>query len=204
MSQTKYVPKRQIEAYAAKMSKNTRGALLLSLETGVRISDALKVRYRDFDSDGFLHYTAGKTGKKGRAKVSPEFMNEFIGKKRGLDYVFKSPKNPQKPITRQAVFTALKKAVKLCGEDPEFIAPHSARKSFAVDDYRQHGFGRVMHDLQHGNAATTLLYALSDDPIPDIMKDLSCIRKELKFLHEVCDSLCDRVFGDDIIHLKKS
>ena len=55
-----------------------------------------------------------------------------------------------------------------------------------------------------GNAATTLLYALSDDPIPDIMKDLSCIRKELKFLHEVCDSLCDRVFGDDIIHLKKS
>jgi len=177
-----------VSQIASKMPKLTRGVWLLMNDTGLRVSDAIRVKYADIDNYGYLHYIAKKTKKNGRAKLSDAFLSEFIGENRADGYVFRSTQNPQKHVSRATVFRHIKKACLLCGINPEGIAPHSARKSFAVRDFREFGLGRVMHDLQHRDASTTLLYAMSDNAIEALYKELRKLQAEMMSLSDKLDS----------------
>jgi site-specific recombinase XerD len=42
------------------------------------------------------------------------------------------------------------------------LAPHSARKAYAVDLLAKKGFDRVQRDLGHVSASVTTLYAMAD------------------------------------------
>ena len=55
----------------------------------------------------------------------------------------------------------MKKAAAAAGVSGN-IAPHSARKTFAVEKLHQEGLGATKKALQHNSTITTLLYALSD------------------------------------------
>lgn len=177
----------------------TRGVWLLMVETGVRVSDAVGAKNGDFDTSGYYHFTAHKTGKDGRAKVSPDFLRKYVDRKQPEKLLFPSPRKPGKPVTRQAVFAHIKRAARLCGLDETHIATHTARKSFAVATYREKGLGATMHALQHRDASTTLLYAMSDDPLVGLRDDLKEVREDVAELREVTDALVERVFGDDVL-----
>lgn len=215
--QTKFIELSEVSQIASRMPYISRGVWLLMNDTGLRISDAIRVKYGDIDEHGFLHYIAKKTKKNGRAKLSEAFLNEYFPEyKQSIDYenryLFPSPSPKRKdtgPISRSTVFRHIKKACDKLGIDSTGIAPHSARKSFAVRDFREFGLGRVMHDLQHRDASTTLLYAMSDNAIQALYKDLRILENRIASLSDKLDSeieeitekldiLFDYVFGDEL------
>ncbi|MBQ8574417.1 MAG: tyrosine-type recombinase/integrase [Clostridia bacterium] len=185
---TKYITPDEVARIAADLKGHSRVIWLLMVDTGLRISDAVKLKYSDIDDKGQIHYKSKKTGKNGIAVPSGTVL-ALLGRKVGSEYIFRSVKNPKKHIHRSTVFRHIKEACKKCGINADGIAPHSARKAFAVKDFRQNGLGKTMLDLQHSSPATTLFYALSDDPIPQIFSEIERIKGRVDDLFEICDTL---------------
>lgn len=202
---TKYIDDVKALNIASAMPYTSRGVWLLMLETGVRISDALEAKNKDFDSKGFFHYTAQKTGKCGRAKVSKNFIAEYVNRDFPDEYVFASTNHKRlgKPITRQTVFLHIKRACLMCGYDDIGIAPHSARKHFAVDLFRDEGLGVTMNALQHRDASTTFLYAMSDNPYTELNNRIKRVEKSVEKQKELIEYLYDKIFGDDRYSIAK-
>jgi integrase len=130
----------------------------VSLETGLRIGDVLALKRSQVKPDG-LHFKAQKTGKRGVAKISAKLRAALPQKGKLL---FPSPRKCDKPLTRQAAWARIKRAGKRAGIDLEGVSPHSLRKVFAVELYREKGFNAVKDALQHNNAATTEIYSFAD------------------------------------------
>lgn len=203
MSITKYIPPETVAKISQRLVGDCRTIWLLMNDTGLRVSDAVKLKYSDIDKKGQIHYISTKTGKKGIVKPSGAVLS-LLGRKNSNDYIFKSGKNPKKHIHRSTVFRHIKTACKLCGIDPEGIGTHTARKNFAVKDFRENGLGKTMHDLQHSSPATTLFYALSDDPIPQIFGQIKVLKQQIDFnyekileLYEICDRIFERIENFD-------
>ena len=132
--------------------------LWLSLETGLRVGDVVGLRVSDVKPDG-IHYKAQKTGKKGIAKISDRLRKALPTRGKWL---FPSPRKPGKHLPRQAVWARVKAAGKRAGVALEGLSPHTMRKAFAVEVYREKGFKAVQEALQHNNSATTEIYSFSD------------------------------------------
>ena len=135
-------------------------AIAVSLETGMRISDVLRLKVSDL-SDSSISYTAAKTGKQGTAPCSERLIHALKGNAEG-GICFPSRWGAKTPFrSRQAVWKDVRKAAKYAGIKPH-VSPHSARKTFAVDLYHKRGIGAVQEALQHKYTGTTNLYALAD------------------------------------------
>ena len=133
-------------------------ALTVALETGMRIGDVLKIKKKDIRGNT-IYYTAEKTGKKGSATVSDSTLRKMRACCAG-EYIFPGQKR-NLHRTRQAVYMDLKRVCRIYGIKAQ-ISPHSTRKSFAVEEYHEHGLKAVKEKLQHTSDAVTLLYAMSD------------------------------------------
>ena len=145
------------------MKKDNAFALRLSLATGLRISDVLALKPQQAVNRGgtwYIETTAQKTGKLVCAPVS-EALARGLTRRRGFAWVFPSPKNSRKHRTRQAVWADVKAACKRLGI-AENVTPHSARKIFAVGEFKKRGLQTVQDELQHDRVTTTLLYAFAD------------------------------------------
>lgn len=189
ISTTKYIPADIVQQIESCMPSYTAGVWRLCCETGVRVSDAICARVKDFDSDNHFHFTAHKTGKKGVALVSSDFLNRYVRIRIGNRYIFRSPYKPNKHVTRQTVYNHVKMACKRLNLDPEGIAPHSSRKFFAVETFHKKGLGATMQALQHRDAGTTMIYALSDDALHKLIV-------KVRRLEKIVDALSDEVFGN--------
>lgn len=200
---TKYLGDKEASRIAQNMPYLTRGVWELCLETGVRVSDAVKAKHCDFDEECNFNYIAKKTGKRGKSKVSKDFYNEYIKENKSNSFCFPSPKNVGQHVTRQTVFNHIKIACKRARIDSSGVAPHSARKNFAVKMFHEKGLGCAMAALQHEDVGVTLMYALSDNALTEIMKRLSAVEKSVDKLNRRCrkiekdvEQLADFCFGD--------
>lgn len=177
---SRYVEKYELDKLRPLLAEEAWLPLWVSLETGLRIGDVVKLRRQNLQTDG-LHYKAQKTGKNGVAKVSAVLRRE-LERKRGK-WLFPSSYKKGKHITRQCVWARIKTACKRAGIDPDGVSPHSLRKVFAVELYREKGFRAVQEALQHRNAATTEIYSFADwssgerAELPLRRKDLQLIVK---------------------------
>lgn len=144
--------------YSVMQYKNAL-ALRVSLETGLRIDDVLKLAPSDLKGQT-IRGQAEKTGKPFRKVLSKDLANRLreVGNKH---YIFPHRTDPKKHRTRQAVWKDVKKAAKLLKLGGN-IAPHSARKTYAVELFRDSGIKDVQKELQHDHTDTTLLYAFAD------------------------------------------
>lgn len=133
-------------------------ALRLSLETGLRIGDCLSLKPEQLQGQ-VITYTAQKTGKSGKKKISAD-LAQRLRKISSKKFIFEG-RSGDKPRTRQAVWKDVKKASKIAKIDSNF-SPHSARKTYAVEEFHHKGFNEVQKELQHDRAETTMLYAYSD------------------------------------------
>ena len=135
-------------------------ALRVSLETGLRIGDVLKAKAVDLKGTK-LSYVAQKTGKAGCKTLSKSLANA-LRRVSGSYWIFEGRgRTKTGHRTRQTVYRDLKKVCKRLGVEGQ-ISPHSARKSYAVADFRENGLEHVKRELQHDQDSVTLLYALSD------------------------------------------
>lgn len=143
-----------------------RLALEVSMTTGLRISDVLHLKTADLVRTARPTITERKTGKRRRVYF-PRALRDALLLQAGRFYIFEGRYDERRPRTRQAVFKDLKRVAKLYRIDGEKIranvAPHSARKIYAVQDFRTHGsLDRVRRLLNHSDEAVTALYALAD------------------------------------------
>lgn len=128
------------------------------LESGLRVGDVCALP-REALQGSKLHYTAQKTGKSGTVQISSDLANR-LHREHGK-WLFPSPHDLSKHRTRQAVWRDMRKATAQLGI-AEHASPHSARKTFAVDLYREKGLKAVQRALQHDRIDTTMIYAFSD------------------------------------------
>ena len=138
--------------------------LRVSLETGLRIGDILKMRPEDIRGRT-ITYQAEKTGKKGKAVITQDLANR-LKKVAGDDYIFPKRGGRGGHRSRQTVWKDVKKAAQALRAvgvvGGENITPHSARKTFAVEDMERYGLNHTQRALQHRDKSTTKLYAFSD------------------------------------------
>lgn len=177
---SQYIEPKELEKLRAVSAAEAWLPLWVSLETGLRIGDVVKLRKANLKPDG-LHYKAQKTGKNGVARISAALRRELTVR-RGK-WLFPSPYKKGEHITRQCAWARIKAACERAGVDPKGVSPHSLRKVFAVELYREKGFRAVKEALQHNSAATTEIYSYADwntgenSELPLQRKDLALIVK---------------------------
>ena len=134
-------------------------ALRISLETGLRIDDVLSLRAEQLKGRT-LRGVAEKTGKPYKKVISADLASRLRALKRqGYIFPHRTKKNAHR--TRQAVWANMKKAADILGVKLN-AAPHSARKTYAVELLNDKGIDAVQKELQHDRISTTMLYAFSN------------------------------------------
>lgn len=158
---TVYITPDQVKSIAAHLSEREWLSLWVSAETGLRVGDVVSLKWSHV-RPGRIFYTAQKTGKWGVAIISDELERALKCYRSSSRWVFPSPRDPLKHITRQAVWYRVKRACERAGIDPEGVAPHSFRKYFAVETFKREGLRATQSALQHDRTITTEDYAMSD------------------------------------------
>lgn len=153
-----YVKPSTLELIVNQLEPENANALRVSAETGIRIGDVLRLKRSDLRGN-VLTFTAQKTGKSGRAQISARLRRD-LNAYAGTEYLFPGSRG-NATRTRQAVWADVKRVCHALGIRSN-ISPHSARKTFAVEDYHENGLDHVKKALQHDDTSVTLLYALSD------------------------------------------
>lgn len=161
---TDYIHREELSHLLAALTPPNRLALEVSLATGLRISDVLNLRTEALRAaeDRRLSVRELKTGKTRRIKLTAELYERALSMA-GKIYIFPNRHDWRRPRTRQAVYKDLKRAAKLF-RVPLNVAPHTARKVYAVDQYHRDGdLKRVQKLLNHDREAVTMLYAMADE-----------------------------------------
>lgn len=130
----------------------------VALHTGLRIGDVLALEAAQLKRQFYV--TEAKTGKRRRVNL-PDRLLVRIREQAGEVWAFPGAR-PGRHKTRQAVWADVKRAAKAL-RIPANVAPHSLRKRYAVNLYRDTGdVGAVQRALNHDSPIVTMLYAMSD------------------------------------------
>lgn len=159
---TEYILRKEVDLILAALTPENRLVMRVAFHTGLRISDILSLRPEQLKSHFWV--TEQKTGKRRQVGL-PEPLLSDLKKQAGKRWVFASPVDPRKHRTRQAVWKDVKRAAKLF-RFPQNIAPHSARKVYAVELMEKYGdIAVVRRALNHSSDAVTMIYALADQQL---------------------------------------
>lgn len=163
---TDYIKPEVFKLLLTALMPQNRLALELSLATGLRIGDCLALRTDVLKRTARPTITEQKTHKRRRIYVNAALREQLL-RQAGRYYVFEGRLDERRPRTRAAVFKDLKRVARLYRLDGKKIAaniaPHSARKIFAVEAYHAaHDLAKVQRLLNHSDEAVTMLYALAD------------------------------------------
>lgn len=140
------------------LTYENRLVMRLLLHTGLRISDALALKPEQLKPNFWV--MEQKTGKRRQVGI-PEPLLSDLKAAAGEHWVFPGA-DPWKHRTRQAVWKDVKRAAAAC-RLTQNVAPHSARKVYAVDLLHRYGdIDRVRRALNHGGVEVTLIYAMAD------------------------------------------
>ena len=135
-----------------------RLVMRVALHTGLRIGDILSIKTDSLKNHFWV--TESKTGKKRQIGL-PEPLLSDLQRQAGRIWVFEG-RNPKKHRTRQAVWKDVKRAARAF-RLPQNVAPHSARKVYAVELMQKYGdFEKVRRALNHSSEAVTMIYAMAD------------------------------------------
>ncbi len=161
---TDYLDPAEMQHVLAALTPPNRLAVEISMATGLRIGDVLQLRTEQVEHspDGRMTIREQKTNKTRRVRL-PKELHQRALRMAGRRYVFEGRLDERRHRTRQAVHKDLQRAAKLF-RVRGCIAPHSARKIYAVEQLRRTGsIARVQELLQHSSEAVTMVYALADE-----------------------------------------
>lgn len=155
---TDYLLDREVEQVLQLLTPDNRLVMRLLLHTGLRIGDGLQLRPDQLKPNFWV--TEQKTGKRRQVGI-PEPLLSDLRDYAGKYWVFPG-RDPRKHRSRQAVWKDVKRAAAACRLTAN-VAPHSARKVYAVDLLEKYGdIERVRRALNHSGIEVTLIYAMAD------------------------------------------
>ncbi|MCQ6530738.1 site-specific integrase [Bacillus mycoides] len=145
---------------------------LLGIYTGLRVSDILKLRVKDVSGENHLVIKEMKTKKYKRVKINPilkKCLKKYITNKPGNDYLIKSRKGKNKPISRTQAYRILKEVANEFNLDE--IGTHSMRKTFGYHYYKQtKDIATLQRLFNHSTPEYTLRYiGLDQDTLDNAM-----------------------------------
>jgi integrase len=148
-------------------SKRDYLLFVMGINTGLRISDLLKMKISDvIDSDGNIKRLKLKETKTGKSRSIPyadnvkKAIKEYLKEYNPLphDYLFKSRKGFNSPIDRKTAWRILKEAAETVGIT-EAIGTHSLRKTFGYHAYKSGTDITLLQEiLNHSAPSITLRY----------------------------------------------
>lgn len=155
---TEYLLEKEVDLVLAALMPQNRLIMRTCLQTGLRLGDVLQLTPDRLKPHFWV--TEQKTGKKRQVGL-PEPLLSDLRKNTGKLWVFPGKKEGHHK-TRQAVWKDVKRAAKAFRIDAN-IAPHSARKVYAVNLMKKYGdIERVRRALNHSSESVTLIYAMAD------------------------------------------
>ncbi|MFS0864111.1 site-specific integrase [Fredinandcohnia sp. 179-A 10B2 NHS] len=145
---------------------------LLGINTGLRISDLLKLKVKDVEG-WYIVIREQKRKKYRRIKMTSELkreIREYIKDKPKNEYLIKSREGSNKPITRGMAYVILNQIARAYGL--ESIGTHSLRKTFGFMFYKQFkDVVALMRIYNHSDPKETLRYiGIEQDELDDMMK----------------------------------
>lgn len=156
---------------------------MFGIYTGLRICDILKLRVRDVKDKDYIYMREKKTGKEKRFPINDELrpiLNDYIEGKKEFEFLFKSRKGINKPVTRECIYRILHNAAKQFGLDS--IGTHTLRKTFGYLLYQQtHDIVAIQGIYNHSDPSITLRYiGVNQDLRDQVMKKLTLNPKKRK------------------------
>lgn len=150
---------REMEHVLAALTPANRLVARVCIATGLRVGDVVKLRTETLAAQFWI--TESKTRKRKRVNLSKKLLADLRAQA-GAVWVFRGAKSEDTHRTRQAVWSDVKRAAKAFRLKPN-VAPHSWRKIYAVDMLKQSkgDLKKVQRALNHGDQATTMIYAMS-------------------------------------------
>ena len=156
--------KNKIEEIKSYLKQNGSRDLLLftmGINTGLRISDLLKLKVIDVRNKSHVEIKEQKTGKIKRFPLLGNLQSrieEYTKGKLDNEYLFRSREGANKPITRVMAYLIINEACQNAGII-DSIGTHTLRKTFGYHHYQQfHDVAILQYLLNHSSPSITLRY----------------------------------------------
>lgn len=154
----------------------TRDLLLftMGINTGLRISDLLKLKINDVKGKSHVEIKEQKTCKIKRFPLLgnlQSMIEEYIRGKADYDYLFKSRNGENKPISRVMAYMIINQACKKA-QIKDNVGTHTLRKTFGYHHYQTfHDVAILQYLLNHSSPSITLRYiGITQDNVEDTLK----------------------------------
>lgn len=172
--------KEKINAVKRILKKNgSRDYLLflMGINSGLRISDILKLKVKDVKDREYIELTEQKTNKYKRFPITESFkyeLQEYIIGKMSDEYLFPSQKGG-KSITRVQAYRIISKACFKAGIKAR-IGTHTLRKTFGYHFYQENKDVALLQQIfNHSAPSVTLRYVGINQDIIDSRLNAFCL-----------------------------
>lgn len=169
----------KIESMKVELLKSSFRDYLLfcvGINTGLRISDILKLTVSDVRNSTHIIITEQKTNKIKRFKINnflADEFNKYIQNMADIEYLFKSQKGINKPISRVQAYRILNFVADKLKIDE--IGTHTLRKTFGYHFYQKTKDVALLQQLfNHSSPSVTLRYiGINQDIIDNAINDFN-------------------------------
>ncbi|ARJ24407.1 tyrosine-type recombinase/integrase [Bacillus sp. ISL-8] len=163
---------KELKEYFKEQNERNYILFLLGINTGLRISDILRLRVRDVEGWS-IFIREKKTRKVKEVKMPSDLkksLREYVKGKPKNEFLIKSRNGKNKPITRSMAYVILNQAALKFGL--ERIGTHSLRKTYGYHHYKQFKDVVVLQRmLNHTDQKETLRYiGIEQDTLNDYQK----------------------------------
>ena len=142
-----------------------RNKILLEIgfNTGLRVSDLLKLKAKDIFDYKHVNLQEQKTKKNRKVSLNPkvkELVEIYIDNNdlNSDDYLFQSRKGDNEPISKVQAYRIMNKLAKKAGLN-EKIGTHTLRKTFGYHHYQQYkDMAQLQYIFNHSSVETTKRY----------------------------------------------
>lgn len=170
--------KEELEAMKAalkKISYRDYMVFLFGINTGLRISDILKLKVGDVRGKTAVWISEGKTHKPRKIHIKNGFkaeLDEYIQGMSDDDFLFPSKRNKDKPVDQIRVYRVFNQAAEAAGIRAN-IGTHTMRKTFGYHFYKQFkDVAKLQKILNHSAPSVTLRYiGIEDEEIEKTFED---------------------------------
>lgn len=141
----------------------------LGINTGLRVSDILNLKVIDVKDKTHITINEKKTGKAKRILINSNLkkdVDDYIYNMKNEDYLFKSRKGNNNPLSRVQAYRILNDAA--INLNLSEVGTHTMRKTFGYWHYNIYKDVAVLQDIfNHSSPSVTLRYIGINDDIKD-------------------------------------